>query len=261
MDKKVLILGEFSRDEFVYGECKRLNPEAPTPVFVPEYEESNLGMAGNVYQNLAHLDINVFTIDECNGGNIVKTRFVDKTSNYILLRVDVGDDSIEPIEFRELNESYNLKDYDVIVVSDYNKGLMDKDTLSRLFLTAKSLGVTTFMDTKKVIGGWAEDCDYIKINEKESKNPEHYDLISSAIFENNMIVTLGNKGASYKGKIYETEDVPVRDVTGAGDTFISGLVYGYLKNNDIVEGIEIANKLASDVVGKRGVALPNKDLL
>ena len=72
---------------------------------------------------------------------------------------------------------------------------------------------------------------------------------------------MGGKGCLYNKEIYPTKSVGVRDVVGAGDTFLSGLVYGYLKNGYIEEGIIIANKLSSDVVSKKGVALPNKKLL
>jgi sugar/nucleoside kinase (ribokinase family) len=117
------------------------------------------------------------------------------------------------------------------------------------------------MDTKKDIGEWATECSFIKINQKEYHNPSHYATLSSTMFNDTLIVTLGGNGCSYNGKHYETDEIAVRDVVGAGDTHLVGLVYGYLQNNDIEEGIIMANKLASDVVKQKGVALPNKDLL
>lgn len=259
MNKKVLVIGEFCKDVFIYGKSTRLNPEAPTPVFVPEYEEFNLGMAGNVYNNLNHLGLDVCTLEECNDGEITKTRMVDTVSNYILLRVDTGDDTITPITFRDINESYDLGDYGAIVISDYNKGFIAEDELARLFLFAKAKRVPTFMDTKKAIGAWAEDCTYIKINESEYNNPKHKELPMDTLLRESLIVTMGSNGAKYKDKIYETKKVSVRDVTGAGDTFLSGLVYGYLKYGNIYQAIDTANQLASNVVSKKGVALPDID--
>ena len=46
--KKILVIGELCIDKFVYGEVKRLSPEAPVPVFNPIVTEENRGMAGNV---------------------------------------------------------------------------------------------------------------------------------------------------------------------------------------------------------------------
>ena len=49
---KILVIGELCIDEFIYGEVKRLSPEAPVPVFNPVEKTSNRGMAGNVVSNL-----------------------------------------------------------------------------------------------------------------------------------------------------------------------------------------------------------------
>lgn len=255
MNKKILIIGETCTDEFVYGDCNRLNPEAPTPVLNPTKEVSNPGMGGNVVANFKHIGIDYDFIT--NSEIITKTRYVDNTSNYILLRVD-DEPEIKPLIDSNIE---GLKDYDAIVISDYNKGLVTKEFLEKLFIMSKALDVPTFMDTKKDIDDWACDCSFIKINEKEYNNPKHKSFLSSGIFKNSLIVTLGGNGCKYNDKVYPTEEISVRDVVGAGDTHLVGLVYGYLQNNKIEEGIIIANKLASDVVNQKGVALPNKNLL
>jgi len=260
MSKKILLLGEFCEDKFIYGRCDRLNPEAPTPVFTPTHNEYNLGMAGNAYKNLVHLDFKVAYPFECDKYSIRKTRYVDEVSNYILLRMDTGEENVKPIELDRIHQ-LSIGDFDAVVVSDYNKGLLTKDFLERVFMFAKGNEVPTFMDTKKDIGDWAGDCTFIKINEKEFKNPAHHDLLSSSMFKESLIVTLGSRGSYWNGKETATNEVGVRDVVGAGDTYLAGLVYGYLQNNEIENGIMIANKLASDVVSQKGVALPNKKLL
>ena len=68
-----------------------------------------------------------------------------------------------------------------------------------------------------------------------------------------MIVTVGSKGCKYQDKIYPVPEVSVKDVSGAGDTFLAALVVAYLKNNDIKTAITFANKCATKVVQKRGV--------
>ena len=68
-----------------------------------------------------------------------------------------------------------------------------------------------------------------------------------------MIVTIGSKGCKYKEEIYPVPEVSVKDVSGAGDTFLAGLVIEYLKSNNIKKAIEFANKCATKVVQKRGV--------
>ena len=59
---KILVIGDVCDDVFIYGVCERLCPEAPVPVFKPTKSTRNLGMAGNVYNNLLSLDVNLVDI-------------------------------------------------------------------------------------------------------------------------------------------------------------------------------------------------------
>ena len=67
----------------------------------------------------------------------------------------------------------------------------------------------------------------------------------------------GGKGCRYNGKDFPVEEVPVKDVSGAGDTFIAGLVKGYLDTNNIEKAIIFAQKCTTQVVQKHGVAVVN----
>ena len=67
-------------------------------------------------------------------------------------------------------------------------------------------------------------------------------------------VTKGKDGCEYMDKIFSVEEVSVRDVSGAGDTFIAGLVSEYIKSKDINKAIKFAQECACNVVTKRGVA-------
>ena len=95
---------------------------------------------------------------------------------------------------------------------------------------------------------------FIKINEFEHK--KNFELLPNYPFIlDKMIVTIGSKGCKYKDKIYPVPEVSVKDVSGAGDTFLAALVMAYLKNNDIETAITFANECATKVVQKRGVAV------
>ena len=74
--------------------------------------------------------------------------------------------------------------------------------------------------------------------------------------QDKIIITRGRRGCEYKSKIYPTQEVPVKDVSGAGDTFMAGLVYQYVKSNDIKEAIKFAQTCTTKVVQKTGVATP-----
>ena len=85
---------------------------------------------------------------------------------------------------------------------------------------------------------------YVKINEHE------YNNFKSSIEK--LLITRGGKGCEYKGKLYPAEKVNVFDVVGAGDTFLSALVYFYLKCGIIEEAILYANKASAIAVSNFG---------
>ena len=110
-----------------------------------------------------------------------------------------------------------------------------------------------FLDTKKFLGDWCKNIDFIKINSSEhEKNFEQ--LPKYPYLYNKLIVTKGKQGCEYKNKMYSTKEVPVRDVSGAGDTFIAGLVFSYIKCNNIDNAIDFAQDCTTIVVQKSGVA-------
>ena len=240
----ILVIGDSCRDVFVYGDCKRICPEAPVPVFNPCYTTKNPGMASNVSRNLESLGSEVELIT--NTGQMNKTRFVEKNSNQMLVRVD-DIDKVESLQLKDI-EQLPWDKYKAVVISDYNKGFLSKEII-RFIATKHPL---TFLDTKKLLGDWAENISFIKINEFEHK--KNFERLPNYPFIlDKMIVTIGSKGCKYKNKIYSVPEVSVKDVSGAGDTFLAGLVTNYLKHNNIEQAIKFANECATIVVQKRGV--------
>jgi D-beta-D-heptose 7-phosphate kinase/D-beta-D-heptose 1-phosphate adenosyltransferase len=69
---------------------------------------------------------------------------------------------------------------------------------------------------------------------------------------------MGDKGTRLGDRIFTTDVVEVRDVVGAGDTFLSALVLNYLKSGDINESIRVANICATESVKHKGVVDLNK---
>ena len=132
---KVLVIGETCIDRFVYGSVNRISPEAPVPIFVPTETKENHGMSGNVVENLKALaDINITHVT--NENRITKTRFVDKKSNHMFIRVDEGDNlTIGTFDTKNIIKS--LVDYDIVIVSDYNKGLLSDNDLIEISKNAK----------------------------------------------------------------------------------------------------------------------------
>ena len=257
---KILVVGDSCLDTFIYGDIERIAPEAPVPVIKPKYKKENGGMAANVVANLKSLGAEVDLIT--NSTLIKKIRFVDERYNQMVLRVDEND-FCNRINFKDitfegekkslktssLNSDYINKNYNAIVISDYCKGFLTEEDIEKF----TSYDVPTFLDTKKFLGNYCNNVDFIKINSEEHKKnyerlPNYPDLLDK------LIVTKGKYGCEYKEKIYPTEEVPVKDVSGAGDTFIAGLVFEYVKSKNIEKAINFAQECTTKVVQKSGVS-------
>ena len=247
---KILVIGETCDDIFIYGQVNRLNPEAPVPIIKPTHQTLNKGMAENVYKNLESLGSDVDLV--CNSDTIKKIRYVDDSYNYILLRIDVGD-KITQINLDDLPDT----EYSAVVIGDYNKGFL---TTNDIEFISNKYDCPIFLDTKKELGDWVKNIDFIKINNLEYTNNKEY-IESNPNVLSKTIITRGKHGCDYNGINYPTKEVEIKDVVGAGDTFLSGLVFKYIETNSIEESIMFANLCSTQVVQKRGVSIVDKNML
>ena len=145
MDKiLVTVIGEMCTDKFIYGDVTRLCPEAPVPVLNPFRVVENPGMAGNVVENLKAInnacEINFITQET----EITKTRFVDEKSNQMIVRVDEGEGYITPLVLTEPIINKILLS-DIVIVSDYNKGFLSDEVISKIAYYAK----ISILDSKR----------------------------------------------------------------------------------------------------------------
>tara|TARA_R110000824_G_scaffold94707_2_gene228258 strand:- start:480 stop:1268 length:789 start_codon:yes stop_codon:yes gene_type:complete len=253
--KRVLVIGDSCEDIYNYGSCDRLAPEGPVPVFYTEETVTHPGMAKNVINNLTSLgvDCTIVTQDRI----ITKTRFIEAASNHLFIRVDSDSPKKSSTRvFKSKIQKGYLSEFDAIIVSDYDKGFLTKQTLE----TIASNHPLTFLDTKKVLGEWAFGFTFIKINSNEYENLRHFNPLlfseekSRDSLYKSLIVTKGPMGCYYKKERYRVSKVEIRDFSGAGDTFLAGLVCKYLEKEDIKISIEFANLCATQVVQKRGVS-------
>ena len=234
---KILLIGDSCIDKYVYGDAKRLSPEAPVPVLNYIRTTKTEGMAWNVFNNLKSFGVEVDMITQ--EEKIVKTRYIDKKSNQQILRVD------EEYEVEELKFEKPENNYDALVISDYNKGFI---TQEKLFEIVYSFQGPVFVDTKKQ--EIPHGC-FTKVNDIEYENLKTP--------TDNLIITRGGKGAEYQGKLYPAEKVNVFDVAGAGDTFLAALVVGYIQTKSIETAIPLANKAAAIAVSHAGTYVLTKE--
>lgn len=240
---KILVIGETCQDSFIYCETNRLCPEAPVPVLNPIKTVNNNGMSGNVVDNLMALNSNL-NITHCHQfENISKIRYIDEKTNHMFVRIDSGENNISKIKF-----SGEIKNYDIVIVSDYNKGFMTNEDL--MFIGSNSK--LSILDSKRKLNNDITKLfTFVKLNENEFKSNKNL------IDFNNVIITLGSKGCMFNGDIFKSpKPQETIDVSGAGDTFTSSFILKYFENKEINTSLEFANKMASIVVSKRGVVTP-----
>ncbi len=247
----ILVIGDACIDEFVYGKCTRLCPDAPVPVFIPLKTIRNGGMSKNVQANIKSLGFECDIM--CQDKLVHKTRYLDNYTNHVFIRVDTGENGIEKLDSSILTKDF-LSKYEAIIVSDYNKGYLDEDDI-QFICDNHSL---VFTDTKKHMGDFCKNSFMIKINEVEYKNSK--DVIDTGKFDDNLIITLSENGCRYKEKIFPVNKVEVKDMSGAGDTFMASLVCKFLKTKDIYQSILFANECASEVVQRKGVVTIEKSM-
>ena len=235
---KVLLIGDSCTDEYVYGSCERLNPEAPVPILKFNRKETKKGMAWNVRENIESFGIEVYMIT--NQETITKTRYIDEKYNQQILRVD-NEPALKPM-------SYDLPDehFDALVISDYDKGFLSNE---KVFELVEWFDGPVFIDSKKT--KLPKESCFVKINDLEFSKLDNP--------SDNLIITRGSKGAEYQGKLYPGEKVDIFDAVGAGDTFLSALVYFYLKCGKIEEAIPYANKAAAIAVSNFGTYILTKE--
>jgi D-beta-D-heptose 7-phosphate kinase/D-beta-D-heptose 1-phosphate adenosyltransferase len=242
---RILVIGDSCTDTFIYGTVNRLAPEAPIPIINPGSKISTSGMAGNVVRNLNVLGASVDFIT--NDSKIEKIRYVCSKYNHLLLRVDEND-KCERISEKTL-KGIDWSKYYAVVISDYCKGFLTEEDIEHI---SKQHSLV-FLDTKKILGEWAHNVSFIKINYQEYLNNAHV-LTSNSILSYKTIVTRGKYGCDYRDKNYPTKEVPVKDVSGAGDTFLAGLVHNYSFTRNIDAAIEFAQECTTIVIQKSGVS-------
>ena len=234
---KVLLIGDSCIDRYVYGKCSRLSPEGPVPVLEKTRVQETRGMAWNVRENLMAFGIEVYIMT--NEEMPIKTRFVDEKSNQQIMRLDEHDE-VKPFEWEMPKE-----DFDAMVISDYNKGFLSEEKIFELCDWFKR---PVFIDSKKT--NLPRQC-FIKLNDGEAQKLEgEYPFL---------ITTKGSEGATFKGRLYPGTKVPVFDVAGAGDTFLSALVFHYLNRGVMESAIPFANRAAAIAVSNPGTYVLSED--
>ena len=243
--KSILVIGETCKDIFVYCNAIRLAPDLPVPVLEIESMTENPGMAMNVQRNILGIHERCDLVTNQDWQQVTKTRYMHSSTNHMFIRIDTPH-IIPRIDLNRINLEYSM-----IVISDYNKGFLTKEDI---FEVSRQHPLV-FLDTKKPLGEWAENCKYIKINDYEFQRSKPF---MSENLEKSVIHTKGGEGAFFQGQHFPVKKAEVRDASGAGDAFMAAIAVKYLETSDIRVSINYANICASQVVSEKGVTTLTK---
>ncbi len=289
-------------DHYLWGGCERISPEAPVQVVDISKETTVLGGAGNVVNNLITMGATVSVAsvigDDAIGKELsimlksigVKTeglvtqhgRHTSKKSRVIasnqqILRYDK--ESKENIEMASVEKilmalKKDLFLYDMIILSDYGKGVLRTELTQGIIALSREAGKRVIVDPKgrdytKYRGAHlltpnkkeASEASGIEIKDDSSLRKALLWLKDECALERSMI-TLSEDGiAIFEEDVmrFPTVAQEVFDVTGAGDTVIASIAFALSAGRSIEETARFANLAAGVAVGKIGSATVTLD--
>jgi len=296
---RLLVVGDVMLDRYWFGDVSRISPEAPVPVVRIQKREERLGGAANVARNAAALGahtglLGVAGADEAgdqmeqllqDGGihsylkrdeaisTIIKLRVIGRQQQ--MVRIDFEDAPTENVLRDKLTQfKALLPDYDVIILSDYNKGALVN--VAEMIALARAAGKIVLVDPKgddftpyrgasiltpnrselqQVVGGWKTEEQLL---EKAQKLREELSLDA-------LLLTRSEEGMSLFTKdevLHVHADArEVFDVSGAGDTVIATLATMLGAKAPLAEALLTANRAGGIVVGKLGTATVTREEL
>jgi D-beta-D-heptose 7-phosphate kinase/D-beta-D-heptose 1-phosphate adenosyltransferase len=289
-------------DHYLWGACDRISPEAPVPVIDVREESEILGGAGNVINNLQALGAVVSVasvVGEDENGRRLKAMLeeIEVNTEALILRkgrsttrksrviashqqvLRFDSETKEAIDRRTAAELLSriesaISDFDIVLLSDYGKGVLEESFTASLIELAGSEGKMVLVDPKgrdysKYRGATlvtpnrkeASEATGIEIVDTESLRRAGFKLKEELSLDMAMI-TLSEEGMAIfddSMRTIETVAREVYDVTGAGDTVLSTLGFVLACGGDIDEAARIANAAAAVVVGKLGSATADWD--
>jgi D-beta-D-heptose 7-phosphate kinase/D-beta-D-heptose 1-phosphate adenosyltransferase len=302
----ILVVGDLMVDEYLWGDVERISPEAPVQVVTIKDEDFSLGGSGNVVNNVVALGAKVSAVgvigtgtdgqlllnklnelgvdiagifQDSNRPTTRKTRII--ASNQHVLRIDrETKESISEPAFEAIAKYLEDKipDVDVVLISDYGKGLITEALMARLIAAAQKHKKITIADPKGLDFSKYSGVSLITPNKKEAALASGIEVVDEkTLIEagnkilqrvgiDKLLITCGKDGmvlfdrnkAPYK---IRAETRQVYDVSGAGDTVLSVLGLSVASGISFEDGAVLANTSAGIVVGKVGTATVSRQEL
>lgn len=296
---RLLVVGDLMIDEYVWGDVDRISPEAPVQVVAVNNQDYTLGGSGNVANNLAALGATVSVlgvvgtgrngelllnklsqlgsdpagiIQETGRPTTKKTRIIAEHQQ--VLRIDrETKKKIAAETFASISALAEkiIPDVDVILISDYGKGLITRELIAKLVDLARAGGKITIADPKGLDFSKYAGITLLTPNKKEASLASGIEIMDEQSLASagrlllkksdidKLLITCGKDGMvffepGHKPFTISTKAREVYDVSGAGDTVIAVLGLGVAAGLSFKEAVALANTAAGIVVGKVGTA-------
>ena len=293
----ILVIGDLMIDHYLWGSCERISPEAPVQVVDIAKETTVLGGAGNVINNLNALGAKVSVAsvigDDDNGVELIAMlNAIDVDSQNIVTQVsrktskksrviavsqqilrydkeskeDIENSSVEKI----LNAiASNISSYDMVILSDYGKGVLTDELCQRVIKLANENSVKVLVDPKGSDFSKYKGAYLLTPNKKEAILATGIEIADESTLKKALLklkeecslgislITLSEDGIAIFDetlKVFPTVAKEVFDVTGAGDTVIASIAFALSSGKNIDETAKFSNLAAGVVVGKIGSA-------
>ncbi len=289
---RILVVGDVMLDRYWFGDVSRISPEAPVPIVRIERREERLGGAANVARNAAALGahcalLGVVGADEAGSqveqllaesnidshlqrdeaiSTIIKLRVIGRQQQ--LLRIDF-EDAPTDVVLRDKLTHFNalLPNYDVVILSDYNKGSLVN--VAHMIAAGRAAGKIVMVDPKgddfspyagatvltpnkselrRIVGSWSSE-EQLTAKAQAMREELRLDALLLTRSEEGMSLYTADNVVHMQADARE-----VYDVSGAGDTVIATMAAMLGAGMPMADAIATANRAGGIVVGKLGTA-------
>lgn len=303
---RIAVIGDVMLDHHVFGKVDRISPEAPVPVLLVESERRALGGAANVAANIAALGGKALLIgvmgDDLAGADLIrliedshkgvdprlvavrgrptvtKTRY--RGGQHQLIRVDREHSTALPADaettlIEEVEAA--IEEADLVVLSDYSKGVLSDRVLAAAFAAAKKANKITLVDPKRTDLSGYRGATLIAPNRKElaaatglpCETDQEAEKAAKAAMDASdagILFKRSAKGVSLYRSGAPAMHMPaqaqeVYDVNGAGDTLVAGVALALAAGLPHEQALRLGNAAASVVVTKIGTTTVSVDEL
>jgi rfaE bifunctional protein kinase chain/domain len=306
---KVAVIGDIMLDTYWWGHVERISPEAPVPVVSFDKRDHRIGGAGNVALNAASLgaSVSVFSVigddddaillqallskNKIDGGFLLKSdkrlttnkmRIISRNQQMMRLDAETTLDLSAQDEnnlIRAVEKSFKKDKPDVIILEDYNKGVLTEKVITEIIGLSKKLHILIAVDPKRKNFFAYKQADIFKPNLKEVREGlnllvEETDLSTLKLIHKQLnknlqhyisLITLSEKGIFFQqekqARIVASHVRNIADVSGAGDTVIAVASLVYAATRDVRLMAEIANIAGGLVCEEVGTVAIDKEKL